>query len=62
MPELKKVRYVYTIRENGDKKIWTRIGVAFTNKDDSINVVLNAFPLEGKLNIREAKDSEDKAE
>ncbi|OGQ84632.1 MAG: hypothetical protein A2289_09660 [Deltaproteobacteria bacterium RIFOXYA12_FULL_58_15] len=49
------VKAVYTIREDAksDKSCWTKIGVAFVNRDDSINVQLDALPLDGKLHIRE---------
>lgn len=49
---------VYAITERGDKSYWTKIGVAFTNRDKSITVQLEAFPVSGKLQIR----SEDKSE
>ena len=46
---------VLNIRERGEgkKAFWQEIGVAFTNRDGSINVVLNCLPLDGKLQIRE---------
>ncbi|MCH8072315.1 MAG: hypothetical protein IIA09_10230 [Proteobacteria bacterium] len=48
---------VYTIIEkNGDgEDYWQRLGSAWTNKDGSINLSLNALPLNGKLHIREPK-------
>jgi len=49
---------VFAITERGDKSYWTKIGVAFTNRDRSITVQLEAFPVSGKLQIR----TEDKAE
>lgn len=39
-------------RENQEKSPWIRIGVAFVNKDDSLNVVLDAIPYSGRLHIR----------
>lgn len=45
---------VYTITEGANEKTyWNKIGVAFVNKDGSLNVTLNAFPVNGKLHIRE---------
>lgn len=46
---------VYHIKAIGDgkKSVWTRIGAAFVNKDDSINVLLDAIPIDGKLHIRD---------
>lgn len=47
-------------QEGKDRKsFWTKVGSAFANKDGSINVYLNALPINGKLQIREAnKDGE----
>ena len=49
---------VYTIREKDgfEKPFWTRIGVAFVNRDGSFSVYLDASPLDGKLHIREWRD------
>ena len=47
---------VFTIVERkGQKPLWLKIGSAFVNKDDSLNVYLDALPLNGDLNVREAK-------
>lgn len=55
----KKCLKVYTIVDRGDgkKDLWLRIGTAFVNKDGSLNVVLNALPIDGKLHIREEQDA-----
>ena len=52
---------VYTIidRGHGKKSFWNAIGIAYRNKDNSINVVLNALPTNGTLNIRDDDDEED---
>ena len=56
MSNEKKSKKVYTIikndKENG-KDFWIQVGVAFTNKDGSLNVLLNALPVNGTLHIRE---------
>ena len=39
--------------DNEKKPIWTRIGTSFTNRDGSMNVYLDALPLNGKLHIRD---------
>lgn len=51
---------VYTIVENNGsgEDYWQRVGSAWTNKDGSINLSLNALPLNGKLHIREPKAEE----
>jgi hypothetical protein len=48
-----KFKVAYVITERGDKTFWNRIGVAFTNKDGSINVKLDALPTSGQLQIRD---------
>ena len=46
---------VYTIADRGNgRKHWLRIGVAFINRDQSLNVRLDAMPVNGQLHIREA--------
>lgn len=32
---------------------WMRVGTGFPNKDDSVNVYLDVFPKDGKLQLRE---------
>jgi hypothetical protein len=49
---------VYTVidRPGMERSIWVRVGTAFTNKDDSLNVYLDALPTNGRLNIREPRE------
>jgi len=51
---------VFTIieKEGWDKGIWTRIGTAFDNRDGSLNIFLDALPVNGKLQVRERKAKE----
>lgn len=52
----------YTIvgqREKDGKKLWVRIGSAFRNRDGSINVQLDAVPVNGTLHIRQVAPTED---
>jgi hypothetical protein len=53
------VKDVFTIIEdiNGDpeRTYWQRVGVAFVNRDGSLNVRLNALPVNGTLHIRDKK-------
>ena len=53
----KGAKAVYVIREGskGDS-FWTKVGVAFVNKDESLNVILDALPTDGKLHIRDFKE------
>ena len=50
-----KPNIVYVIQEDGDKKYWHRAGVAFVNKDGSLNLKLDMFP-NLQLQVREQKD------
>jgi hypothetical protein len=50
---------VFNIVKNEEGKgFWTRVGVAFENKDGSLNVKLNCLPLNGTLHIREKEKKE----
>ena len=54
MSDQKNRKAVYTVVEReGKKPIWLRLGIAFVNRDLSINVVLDALPVTGKLHIRD---------
>jgi hypothetical protein len=46
---------VYTIVEKPgtDKGFWAKIGSAWVNRDQSINIQLDALPVNGKLHVRE---------
>ena len=52
-----KAKGVYVIEEgkNGES-YWAKIGVAFTNRDQSLSVRLTAVPVDGKLHIRDFKE------
>jgi hypothetical protein len=57
-----KMKDVYAINDRGEGQkhaSWAKIGVAFVNRDDSINVILDAVPLTGKLNIRDRKPKDE---
>lgn len=58
MKESITLKDVYSISDrdstsNGDKERWTRIGIGFVNRDNSINVVLDAIPINGRFHIRD---------
>ncbi len=51
----KPSHFVYTVREGGEngKDYWTKIGVAFAHNDGKgFSVLLEAYPVDGKLTIR----------
>lgn len=56
-----RIKDVYSIQERGEDKhsTWSRIGVAFVNKDESLNVILDAVPVNGKIHIRDRKKKND---
>ena len=46
------VRQVFAIAERNGKSYWTRVGAAFTNQDGSDTVLLDALPVNGRMQIR----------
>ncbi|EKD42199.1 MAG: hypothetical protein ACD_73C00272G0001 [uncultured bacterium] len=55
------IKDVFVISDTADKESpnrWIKVGVAFLNKDDSLNLVLDALPINGKLHIRDRKIKE----
>lgn len=50
---------VWSIRKGktktGERSFWTRCGVAFVNRDGSINVKLELMPFDGELHLREPR-------
>jgi hypothetical protein len=52
-------KVAYVITERNEQKYWNRIGVAFTNKDGSINVKLDALPTSGTLQLRDYEPREE---
>jgi hypothetical protein len=58
----KNYKVVYTIvdRQRDGKKFWLRIGAAFENRDGSMNVLLDAMPTNGQLQIREYRPFEER--
>lgn len=50
---MKDVYAIYDSKSEGrDRSRWVRVGVAFDNRDGSLNVLLDALPLSGRLQIR----------
>lgn len=57
--EQAKMKVAYVITERGDKSYWNRVGVAFTNRDGSLSVKLDALPMSGQLHIRDWEPRDD---
>lgn len=67
MKESVSLKDVYAISENpaaatGGKDRWTKIGIGFVNRDNSVNIVLDAIPLNGRLQIRDRQTKTNNAE
>lgn len=54
-----KMKIVYVITERDGKSFWNRVGVAFVNSDDSLNVKLESLPISGELHIRDYVPQDD---
>ena len=56
----KKQLWVYNLiekeREGIKKTIWQKVGAAYVNRDGSLNLLLDAFPITGKCQVREDRD------
>ena len=48
----RQVRQVFTVVERSGKSYWIRIGAAFGNYDGSETVLLDALPVNGRMQIR----------
>jgi hypothetical protein len=61
-PAARKNLAVYAVveRKEGMRPYWMRIGTAFTNRDDSLTLVLDAFPAStNRLQVREQRFPEE---
>lgn len=53
----------YTVIEWGEgKSYWLRVGSAHENRDGSLNVYLDAIPVNGRLQIRQYAPDDERAE
>mgnify|MGYP000687003713 CR=1 FL=1 len=61
MANNKPALFAYTVIETAGeetKDFWQRVGSAWVNRDNSINVELNALPVNGRLHLRAPKAGE----
>jgi hypothetical protein len=56
-----KMKIVYVINERDGRNYWNRVGVAFVNRDGSLNVKLEAVPVTGEMQIRDYVPREESA-
>jgi len=52
---------VWTVTERDGRSFWSRSGIAFPNRDGSMNLHLDTLPLSGKLQIRDPKPKDEHA-
>jgi hypothetical protein len=56
---MKDVYAIFEPKNDGrDRARWVRVGVAFPNRDGSLNVLLDALPLSGRLQIRDRVEAQ----
>jgi hypothetical protein len=55
MDDSKRKKVLCPISKDG-KTYWMKLGVAFVNQDNSINVYLDGLPTNGKLQVRDWDD------
>jgi len=50
-----KLKAVYTVvdGEKLDRPLYRRIGTGFVNRDASLNIILDALPVSGRLHVRD---------
>lgn len=58
MPTKTPSHSCYTVRETaqGKKNFWVEIGAAWTNKDQSLTIKLDALPVNGEIVVRQRDD------
>ena len=61
VPDEKK-RSIYTIVQRAGRTLWIRVGIGFVNRDDSINLYLDALPVSGQLQVRQYRRRDDTAQ
>ena len=57
--EANNLKIVYNITERGERSFWNRIGVAYVNKDGSLNIKLDAVPVNGTMHVRDWSPRDD---
>lgn len=51
----KRKEIFHIIEREGIDPIWTRVGIAFVNRDDSLNLYLDLMPMNGRLHVRDPR-------
>jgi len=58
IPDERK-RSIYTVVQRAGRTLWIRVGIGFVNRDDSINLYLDALPVSGQLQVRQYRRRDD---
>jgi hypothetical protein len=45
----------FTASDGENRSVWTKVGVAFENRDGSFSLELGAFPVSGRLQMRDPR-------
>jgi hypothetical protein len=57
--QTRNLKMVYTVVERSPgKSFWTRVGIGSVNRDGSLNLRLDAIPVNGTLQVRDWEPSE----
>lgn len=58
---MKEILAVKEVERNGEKKsFWTRIGVAYENRDGSLNLVFDFFPCREEIKTIQVREKKPK--
>lgn len=63
MGEQKARKELWMVEDRGEgdnaKSFWTRVGVAFENRDGSYSLIFAAFPVSGRVQMRDPSPPRD---
>lgn len=60
MSQQKTMKSVFTVVERDGQSHWLKLGVGFVNKDGSLNLKLDALPLNKSLHVRDFETAEER--
>lgn len=50
---IRRMSVYHIVDREGIDPIWTKVGVAFVNRDGSLNLFLDLIPINGRLHVRD---------
>jgi hypothetical protein len=60
MDSKQELKMVYTVVERAGKSYWVKIGIGSINKDGSMNLKLDAVPVNGTMQVRDYEPRDDR--